>query len=265
MLCASFRRLGHASVRSLLPMEALASGTLAQQAASAATDHTHHTYDVGKATNIKFHDGMVPRENKEQLLGQKGVVLWFTGLSGSGKSTVACTLEHALAARGRMTVLLDGDNIRHGLNKNLGFSAEDREENIRRIGEVAKLFAESGVITLTSFISPYRKDRDGVRARLAPGDFLECYMRIPIELCEQRDPKGLYRAARVGKIKNFTGIDDPYEEPAAPELIIDARDAAGNMQSAEDMAAQIMQYLEQKGYLGSGGGSGGRERAAATA
>lgn len=162
---------------------------------------------------------------------------------------MACTLEHALAQLGKMTVLLDGDNVRHGLNSNLGFSAEDREENIRRIGEVAKLFAESGVITLTSFISPYRADRERVRSRMATGDFLEVYMRIPIEICEERDPKGLYKAARAGKIKQFTGIDDPYEEPNAPEIVLDAKDESGKMASAEDMAAQIVQYLETKGYL----------------
>ena len=171
------------------------------------------------------------------------------GLSGSGKSTVACTLEHALAARGKVTVLLDGDNVRHGLNSNLGFKAEDREENIRRIGEVSKLFAESGVITLTSFISPYRADRAKVRERMAKGDFLEVYMRIPIEICEERDPKGLYKAARAGKIKNFTGIDDPYEEPENPEITLNAKDEEGNMASAEDMAAEIIKYLDSNTYL----------------
>lgn len=204
---------------------------------------------MGSATNIKFHEGMVEREAKEKILKQKGVVLWFTGLSGSGKSTVACTLEHALAARGHMTVLLDGDNVRHGLNSNLGFTAEDREENIRRIGEVSKLFAESGILTLTSFISPYRADRDKVRARLAEKDFLEVFMRIPIEICEERDPKGLYKAARAGKIKNFTGIDDPYEEPEKPEITLDAKDKDGNMASAEEMAGVIIGYLEKHGYL----------------
>ena len=148
-----------------------------------------------------------------------------------------------------MTVLLDGDNVRHGLNSNLGFSAEDREENIRRIGEVAKLFAESGVITLTSFISPYRADRARVRSRMADGDFIEVYMRIPIEICEERDPKGLYKAARAGKIKQFTGIDDPYEVPDSPEIVVDAKDQSGKLSSAEDMASKIMQYLESKGYL----------------
>ncbi|PSC74484.1 adenylylsulfate kinase [Micractinium conductrix] len=255
MLATAARRISQQCGRTLAPMAA-ASGALQQQVAGVTSGPAGAVYNVGKATNIKFHDGMVPRDTKEEILGQKGVVLWFTGLSGSGKSTVACTLEHALAQRGRMTVLLDGDNVRHGLNKNLGFTAQDREENIRRIGEVSKLFAESGVITLTSFISPYRKDRESVRARMADGDFLECYMRIPIELCEQRDPKGLYKAARAGKIKNFTGIDDPYEEPDKAEIVVDARDAAGNMQSAEDMAATIMQYLEERGYLSAPAASG---------
>jgi adenylylsulfate kinase len=148
-----------------------------------------------------------------------------------------------------MTVLLDGDNVRHGLNSNLGFSPDDRVENIRRIGEVAKLFAESGVITLTSFISPYRADRRLVRERMADGDFVEVYMRIPIDICEQRDPKGLYKAARAGKIKHFTGIDDPYEEPENAEVVVDAKDSSGKMASAEDMAGMIMSYLEEKGYL----------------
>ncbi len=137
-------------------------------------------YDVGRSSNIKWHEGAVPQADKEKLLGQKGTVLWFTGLSGSGKSTVACTLEHALAARGKATALLDGDNIRHGLNKNLGFSAEDRAENIRRIGEVSKLFADAGIITLVSFISPYKRDRDSVRARLEAGRFVEVYMKVSI-------------------------------------------------------------------------------------
>lgn len=210
---------------------------------------TSAVYNVGAATNIKFHEGMVPRDVKEKLMDQKGVVIWFTGLSGSGKSTVACTLEHALAERGKVTILLDGDNVRHGLNSNLGFTASDREENIRRIGEVSKLFAESGVLTLTSFISPYRADRQKVRARMADGDFIEVFMRIPIEVCEERDPKGLYKAARAGKIKNFTGIDDPYEEPDNAEIVIDAKDESGKMASAESMAGIIVEYLEKKGYL----------------
>lgn len=192
---------------------------------------------------------MVQREDKELLLGQRGCVLWFTGLSASGKSTVACTLEHILSERGHFTIVLDGDNIRHGLNHNLGFSADDRAENIRRIGEVAKIMAESGVVCLTSFISPYASDRDGVRARLAPGDFLEIYMKVPLEVCEARDPKGLYKKARAGQIKNFTGIDDPYEPPANPEITVEAFRADGSQRTPEEMAEEIMAYLDDRGYL----------------
>uniref|UniRef100_A0A7S3UA91 Adenylyl-sulfate kinase n=1 Tax=Picocystis salinarum TaxID=88271 RepID=A0A7S3UA91_9CHLO len=206
-------------------------------------------YTVGDSTNIKWHEGSVSREEREKLLDQRGCVLWFTGLSGSGKSTVAYTLEHALAERGKLAYVLDGDNIRHGLNQNLGFTAADREENIRRIGEVSKLFAESGMITLVSFISPYRADRDRVRQRLAPGDFVEVYMKIPLEVCESRDPKGLYKAARAGKIKGFTGIDDPYEEPLQPELAMEVSKADGVMKAPEKMAGDILAYLESNGYL----------------
>src|SRR5437762_6338255 len=172
-----------------------------------------------KATNITWHEGHVTREERAPLLKQKGATLWFTGLSGSGKSTVAFTLEHALVQRGHLAYVLDGDNIRHGLNKNLGFSAADREENIRRIGEVAKLFADAGLVTLTSFISPYRKDRDLVRElHKASGlPFIEVFINTPIGTCEQRDPKGLYRKARAALASDqgmgFTGVDDPYEEP----------------------------------------------------
>lgn len=208
-------------------------------------DTTH----VGNSTNIRWHDSTVRREDKELLLGQRGCVLWFTGLSASGKSTVACTLEHILSERGHFTILLDGDNIRHGLNRNLGFSAEDRAENIRRIGEVAKIMAESGVVALTSFISPYASDRDAVRARLAAGDFLEIYMKVPLELCEARDPKGLYKKARAGEIKNFTGIDDPYEPPAAPEVTLEPYRADGSQRSPEEMAEAILAYLDANGYL----------------
>jgi adenylylsulfate kinase len=205
-------------------------------------------YDVDQATNIKWHETMVSRADKEKILNQKGCVLWFTGLSGSGKSTVACTLEHALASRGKTTVLLDGDNVRHGLNKNLGFSPPDRVENIRRIGEVSKLFADAGIITLVSFISPYLKDRESVRERCGE-DFNEIYMKIPISVCEERDPKGLYKKARAGQIKGFTGIDDPYEEPTSPEITVTVQDESGNMQSPEKMASKILNFLEKKGLL----------------
>ena len=199
-----------------------------------------------KATNITWHEGHVTREERSKLLRQGGATLWFTGLSGSGKSTIAFTLEHALVQRGRLAYVLDGDNIRHGLNKNLGFSAADREENIRRIGEVAKLFADCGVITMTSFISPYRKDRDTVRALHAEGKlaFIEVFLNTPIETCEQRDPKGLYKKARAGQLKNFTGIDDPYEAPLHPELIIDATST-----SPEQATVLLLEYLHKQGLI----------------
>jgi len=200
-----------------------------------------------KATNITWHEGHVTREERAALLKQKGATLWFTGLSGSGKSTIAFTLEHALVQQGRLAYVLDGDNIRHGLNKNLGFSAADREENIRRVGEVAKLFADCGVITMTSFISPYRKDRDTVRALHDAGQipFIEVHVNTPIGTCEQRDPKGLYKKARAGELKGFTGIDDPYEAPLKPELVIDATSA-----SPQAAAAAVFAYLQQVGIIG---------------
>ena len=199
-----------------------------------------------RATNITWHEGHVTREERGKLLQQKGATLWFTGLSGSGKSTIAFTLEHALVQRGRLAYVLDGDNVRHGLNKNLGFSAADREENIRRIGEVAKLFADAGLITMTSFISPYRKDRDGVRALHAEGKlpFIEVHVNTPIQTCEERDPKGLYKKARAGQLKNFTGIDDPYEAPLQPELTIDATGT-----SPQEATILLLQYLEKQGLV----------------
>ena len=199
-----------------------------------------------KATNITWHEGHVTREERAGLLKQGGATLWFTGLSGSGKSTIAFTLEHALVQRGRLAYVLDGDNIRHGLNKNLGFSAADREENIRRIGEVAKLFTDCGVITMTSFISPYRKDRDAVRDLHVEANlpFIEIHVATPIATCEQRDPKGLYKKARAGVLKGFTGVDDPYEPPLQPELTIDATNV-----SPQDAAAQLINYLQSQGIL----------------
>ncbi len=200
-----------------------------------------------RATNITWHEGHVTRPEREAMLKQKGATLWFTGLSASGKSTIAFTLEHALVQRGHLAYVLDGDNIRHGLNKNLGFSAADREENIRRIGEVAKLFADCGVITMTSFISPYRKDRDTVRQlhEKAGVPFLEIHVATPIATCEQRDPKGLYKKARAGELKNFTGIDDPYEAPANPELTLDATSV-----SPQDATVILLQLLAQRGLVG---------------
>jgi adenylylsulfate kinase len=197
-----------------------------------------------KATNVTWHEGHVSREEREKLLNQKGALIWTTGLSGSGKSTIAYTLEHALVQRGHLCYVLDGDNIRHGLNKNLGFSAEDREENIRRLGEVGKLFVDTGVITITAFISPYRADRDIARETVGPDSFFEVFCEAPLEVCEQRDPKGLYKKARAGEIKGFTGIDDPYEAPLNPELVIDT-----SKTSPQEAAVILCDVLERAGKI----------------
>ncbi|MCC6765429.1 MAG: adenylyl-sulfate kinase [Deltaproteobacteria bacterium] len=197
-----------------------------------------------KATNIVWHQGNVTRADREKINGHKACTVWLTGLSGSGKSTIAVDLEKRLWERGVKTYILDGDNIRHGLNKNLGFSPEDRTENIRRIGEVAKLFTDAGVVALTAFISPYRADRDQVRKIMDDGDFVEVHVDCPVEVCEQRDVKGLYKKARAGEIKEFTGISAPYEAPTRPELTINT---AG--QTVEESAKQILSYLEQKGIV----------------
>ena len=198
-----------------------------------------------KSTNITWHEGSVSRADREKRLGQRGVTIWLTGLSGSGKSTIAVAAERELVERGRAAYVLDGDNIRHGLNKNLGFSPEDRTENIRRIGEVAKLFTDAGIIVLTSFISPYRADRDAVRALHEEGDFIEAYVSASLETCEGRDVKGLYQKARAGEIPEFTGISAPYEEPEKPELVVDT-----NSQSVEESVAAVLSFLESGGYLG---------------
>ena len=201
-----------------------------------------------KATNVTWHEGSVTREEREKLLGQKGVTVWMTGLSASGKSTIAVILEQMLLHQKKHAYRLDGDNVRMGLNKNLGFSAEDRAENIRRIGEVAKLFTDAGVIAITSFISPYKKDRDAVRASMKPGEFIEVYINVSLDAAEKRDPKGLYKKARAalaaGKGMNFTGIDDPYEAPEKPEMVIDTE----KMKPAE-AAEKILAHLEKGGYL----------------
>jgi len=197
-----------------------------------------------KSTNITWHAGQIGRADREKLLGQKGVTVWLTGLSASGKSTIAVAVEAALVERGRLAYVLDGDNVRHGLNKNLGFSPEDRTENIRRIGEVAKLFAETGVVVLTSFISPYRADRDSARALNDAGDFLEVFVDADVATCEQRDPKGLYKKARAGEIPEFTGISAPYEAPEKPELVLDTAKL-----SVEESVAKLVGFLEEQGYL----------------
>lgn len=210
---------------------------------------------------VHWHEHAVSREERERLNGHRGCVIWFTGLSACGKSTVANLVDHKLHATGLRSFVLDGDNVRHGLNKGpgmlkevhgeefakrfgLGFSAQDREENIRRIGEVAKLFAESGTIAITCFISPYRADRDRVRASLKPGEFVEIFVDAPLDVCEQRDPKGLYKKARAGELKGFTGIDDPYEAPLSPELVLDSA-----RKSAEELAEEVLAYLRSQGIL----------------
>jgi len=196
------------------------------------------------ATNITWHEAHIKRDKKEKLIGQRGLLLWFTGLSASGKSTLAHKLEMELYNSGKLSIVLDGDNIRHGLNKNLGFSSEDRKENIRRIGEVAKLFVETGVITMASFISPYRADRDRVKSLFQEGDFIEIYVKCPLDELERRDPKGLYKKAREGVIKEFTGISAPYEEPVAPEIVLDT-----SRLSIEECAKILFDDIVRRGIL----------------
>ena len=197
-----------------------------------------------KATNVQWHHGEVTRDDRFQLMGQRGTTLWFTGLSGSGKSTVAVALESRLYEFGKLAYRLDGDNVRLGINKNLGFSAADRTENIRRIGEVGNLYVDGGFLTLASFVSPYREDRDGVRALMDEGDFVEIFIDTPVELCEARDPKGLYKKARAGEIPNFTGVADPYEAPKNAEMVIKTADG-----TPEEAAAQIIAMLEHMGKI----------------
>ncbi len=194
--------------------------------------------------NITWHDAIVTRERREQQNGHRSVTLWFTGLSGSGKSTVANAVEAALYALNCRTFVFDGDNVRHGLCAGLGFSAEDRRENVRRIGEMAKLFVQAGEIALAAFISPYRKDREFVRTVVGPTDFLEIYCRCSLETCEERDVKGLYRRARLGEIKEFTGISSPYEEPESPDLLLDT-----GTRSLEECKTKVIDLLVQKGIL----------------
>ncbi len=216
--------------------------------------------DVHKV-EVHWHEHAVSREEREQLNGHKGCVVWFTGLSACGKSTIANIVDHKLHKAGIRSFVLDGDNIRHGLNAapgmlkdrhgedfakrfGLGFSAEDREENIRRIGTVAGLFSSAGVVAITAFISPYRVDRDRVRESLAEGDFIEILVDAPLEVCEERDPKGLYKKARAGEIKGFTGIDDPYEAPQKAEIVLDA-----GSKTADELADEVIAYLKSAGKI----------------
>jgi len=196
-----------------------------------------------KSTNITWHAANIGKADRERMNGHKAVVLWFTGLSGSGKSTLAHAVEEALYKRGCRTYVLDGDNVRHGLNKNLGFSPQDRAENIRRIGEVANLFIEAGVIAMTAFISPYREDRDNARA-IAKDAFIEVYVKCDLAVCEARDTKGLYKKARAGEVKEFTGISAPYEEPLKPEVIVDTA-----QETLEESAAKVLAYLEAQAII----------------
>jgi adenylylsulfate kinase len=196
---------------------------------------------VKMSTNIVWHSSTIAKVDRQELNQHKSAVIWFTGLSGAGKSTLANAVEHKLYDMKIRSYVLDGDNIRHGLNKGLGFSDEDRKENIRRIGEVAKLFVDSGQFALTAFISPFREDREQVREMLPNGEFIEVYVKCALEECERRDPKGLYQKARSGEIANFTGISSPYEEPDAPELVINS-----DLVSVEEAAEQVIQYLRQQ-------------------
>ncbi|RXE46008.1 adenylyl-sulfate kinase [Chromohalobacter israelensis] len=193
---------------------------------------------------VSWHTHKVSREHRERLNGHRACLLWFTGLSGSGKSTIAGLVEEKLHAMGKRTYLLDGDNVRHGLNRDLGFSDRDRVENIRRIGEMSRLFVDAGMVTLAAFISPFRADRDAVRELMEAGDFVEVFIDTPLATCEQRDPKGLYQRARMGQIKDFTGIDSPYEPPDAPELHI-----VNDGISPEEAAARIVRYLQTHDHL----------------
>jgi bifunctional enzyme CysN/CysC len=201
-------------------------------------------FALRRAANTYFQPFEITKAARARLNGQRPVLLWFTGLSGAGKSTIANSLERKLHALGKRTFVLDGDNVRHGLNRDLGFTEVDRVENIRRVAEVAKLFVEAGLITIVSFISPFRAEREMARGLMGPDEFVEIFVDTPLEVCEQRDPKGLYRKARRGELRNFTGLDSPYERPESPELILDARN-----ERAEDLADRVIVFLQRREVL----------------
>jgi bifunctional enzyme CysN/CysC len=201
-------------------------------------------FGLRRAANTYFQSFEITQTARARLNGQKPVMLWFTGLSGAGKSTIANVLERKLHVLGKRTFVLDGDNIRHGLNRDLGFTEADRVENIRRVAEVGRLFVEAGLITIVSFISPFRAERNRARELVGPDEFIEIFVDTPLEICEQRDPKGLYRKARRGELRNFTGLDSPYERPEKPELILDAFN-----DRAEDLADRVIGLLQQRGIL----------------
>ncbi len=197
-----------------------------------------------KSKNLFRPTGLITRRNRENRNRHKSYIIWLTGLSGSGKSTIACKLERILFDKNHQVMVLDGDNVRHGLNSDLGFSLEDRQENIRRIGEAAKLLMEAGIITICAFISPYNSDRQRVRKIVPEGDFIETFIDCPLEECERRDPKGLYKKARSGLIKNFTGIDDPFEMPADPEVLINTQEL-----TVDESANKVWEYLTERNYF----------------
>ncbi|MGE6203770.1 adenylyl-sulfate kinase [Guptibacillus hwajinpoensis] len=197
-----------------------------------------------KENHITWHEGNVTKQDREKMKLHKGAVLWFTGLSGSGKSTISVELENALHAAGVHTYRLDGDNVRHGLNKDLGFSDADRIENMRRIGEVSRLFVDAGIMTLAAFISPFQQERDKIRGLFSDKEFIEIYVKASVETCENRDPKGIYAKVRKGEIRQFTGVDSPYESPVSPELTIDTE-----KETIEEAVQSIKSYLVKNGYL----------------
>ncbi len=197
-----------------------------------------------KSSNVVWHDTEVTKQERRRRNNHKSAIIWFTGLSGSGKSTIACALEKRLHEKSAQTYILDGDNMRYGLNSDLGFTSEDRKENIRRIGEVSKLFVDAGIIVLSSFISPFIEDRRFVRGIVSNDEFIEIYVKCPLEICEHRDPKGLYSKARKGEIKHFTGIDSPYEEPVSPEVTIDT-----SLTDIDESVNQIIEYLTRRAYI----------------
>jgi bifunctional enzyme CysN/CysC len=201
-------------------------------------------FELRRAANTYFQSFEVTKAARARLNAQKPALLWFTGLSGAGKSTIANNLEKKLHALGKRTFVLDGDNVRHGLNRDLGFTEADRVENIRRVAEVAKLFVEAGLITIVAFISPFRPEREMARELVAPGEFIEVFVDTPLEVCEQRDPKGLYKKARRGELRNFTGLDSPYEPPSHPELTLNALD-----NSADDLAERVIRFMQKHGML----------------
>ncbi|KAL1196476.1 Adenylyl-sulfate kinase 4 [Cardamine amara subsp. amara] len=243
-----FRGKNHRRLSSVRPIMATD-----ESISSRSFDCAGETHQInGKQKNIVWHNCPVTKSDRQELIKQKGCVIWITGLSGSGKSSLACALSRALHNLGKLSYILDGDNVRHGLNNDLSFKAVDRAENIRRVGEVAKLFADAGIICIASLISPYRKERAACRALLPEGDFIEVFMDVPLHVCEARDPKGLYKRARAGKIKGFTGVDDPYEPPLDCEIVIQNNGDDGfssSSSSLSQMAEIVVSYLDQNGYL----------------